>query len=118
MEGRMTDVNGNTVRLEAVHKIIITAIAIVTFFASTVGGYFVSRSMTDYRLGETEIRMTKNEARTEQMEQYGHPDHERRITKLEARADSADKDISAIKSQLDVAVAILQRIEQRLDDKR
>jgi hypothetical protein len=48
------------------------------------------------------------------MESIGHPDHERRISKLELRTDNLDQKFSEMNAKLDTTIAILNRVEASL----
>jgi hypothetical protein len=103
-------------KLDAIQKAVIGVIAILTFLSSTVGGYLVNKSMVEYRMTETEKKIAKNEAKIDQLDTFGHPDHERRLTKMEARADNSDKNIDDLNRKVDVQTAILVRIEKTVND--
>lgn len=102
------------VTLSAAHKIIATIGAVVVAAVTFFGG----RALTEYRVSATDKRVELLDARVVQLERGGNPEHERRITRVEARADSTDKDVATINAKLDVAVAILQRMEKQLDNQR
>jgi hypothetical protein len=72
------------------HKLLALALSIGTAVMSAGTSYVIFRTGTSYQL----------------------EDHERRINKLEGRADNNDKTVNEINSKLDVAVAILQRIDR------
>lgn len=95
--------------LSTTQKLVAGLVAVLVLAAPWIG----TRVLVDYRLADIEKKIESHEVRISQQDAVGHPDHERRISRLEGRADLADRDISAIKSQLDVAVAILQRLEKR-----
>jgi hypothetical protein len=105
-----------SLRLDTAQKVIITVIAVVTFLASTFGSYYVNKASVEFRLQDMEKRGAVMAAKVEQQETFGHPDHERRITKLEARADSSDKSIEDLNRKVDVATAILIRIEAAVNN--
>jgi hypothetical protein len=65
-------------------------------------------------VAEAELKITKNEARIATMESIGHPDHERRISKVEIRVDNLDQRSSETNAKLDTTIAILNRVEASL----
>jgi hypothetical protein len=102
-------------KLEGWQKIILGLISMLTIVCSIGGGYMVTKAVTDYRLTYLERQLEVNKVKLDTLETFGHPDHERRLSKLEARVDSADKSIDDINRKLDVATAILQRIEVKVN---
>lgn len=96
-------------------QVVIGAVGLVVTIVSITGGYLVTRAVTEFRLTTIEKTQEANRAKIESQEMYGHPDHERRISKLEVRVDLADRSIDDINRKLDVATAILQRIEIKVN---
>lgn len=104
----MNNPHERTLTLSTIQKVMGIFLAIAIPILTSVASYVVFKSSTDYRLVESEKRTENHELRIVQIEQTGA---ERRIMKLETRADNTDKTIGEINSKLDVAVAILQRME-------
>ena len=68
-----------TVTLSMAEKII----GLILCISTICGSYLATRALTDYRIAALEHRLDNHETRLVQEEQFGHPDHEKRITKLE-----------------------------------
>jgi hypothetical protein len=97
--------------LGTTEKILGLIIAVGTVLFS-VGGNYV---LVGYRVTEIEKKVGDHDHRIVQMEQSGHAEHERRISKLETREDGSDRTINEMSSRLDVAIAILQRIDKQVN---
>lgn len=85
---------------------IIVAIFTIVF---SVGGNYM---LTNYRLNEHEAKIVEFQHRLESIE---NADYERRVSKVETRQDSSDKTIGEMSSKLDVAIAILNRLDRQTD---
>lgn len=95
------------VTLGRAEKIVGILLSLIMVSLAAGGSY----ALISYRLSEHEKILTSHESRITQQEQLGHPDHERRITKLETRADESDRSINEIKGDLKVALEILHRLD-------
>jgi septal ring factor EnvC (AmiA/AmiB activator) len=109
--------NETTLTLTNAQKVVGIAIAIGTVIFSIVIASVIARTTTEMRLSQVEKALSTNAAKIDQLDQFGHPDHERRINKLEARADTTDKQVGEMAGKLDVCVAILERIERQLGNR-
>lgn len=101
--------------IKKIDKLIVFLIAVGTALLSTVGSYIIFRTTTEYRITDLEKQQVVMQAAIKQQDEFGHPDYERRITKVEVRLDTTEKTVNEIKNQLDVAVAILNRIEIQIN---
>jgi hypothetical protein len=83
-----------------------TVIGWVLFVGCTYGVYTTNQKWNEERLSQMEAAIVRDDTRINQQE-----DHERRITKLETRADDADTKFAELSGKLDTTIAILNRVE-------
>jgi hypothetical protein len=79
-----------TLTLSGTQKLIALILTILTAVTSATTSVAIFKTSTNYQL----------------------EDHDRRITKLESRADNNDKSVNEITAKLDTVIAILQRVER------
>lgn len=107
--------NGRPDGLTLGHKIMGIVVALLSSVTSVGGSYYVFKAVTQVRLESVERSVEKNDTRIGQMEQFGHPDHERRIQHLEQAKDDQQRAQAAMQAKLDVLQAISERNEKKLD---
>jgi hypothetical protein len=109
---QIKDVGDIPLTLTTAQKLVGALITVVVGAAGLFGG----KLLIEYKITALQKDVEELKIRVIQMEQIGHPEHERRITRLEVRADTSDRDKTEMKAKLDVAVAILQRLEKKVDE--
>ena len=94
---------GTILRWSGFFFFVISSIVSISLYGARISGNITSESTE--RIGENNL------IRLQQVEQA------RDISDLKRHQESTDKDISDINRKLDVCVAVLDRIEKRLDNK-
>lgn len=110
--GQNVKLEDRTVRLGTLEKIGGVLVMALTIGGSAYTSYLVSKGQNEYRLAAAEKSVVELRAVVEQQEKFGHPDHERRITKLEARADGQDVTLGKLTNDVTVCRTILEEMRR------